>query len=160
MLFRSEFGNSLFVRGEFGLSKDSGKSNYFDLSGDTLLIVNEDGFAYYKQASDLKKLDVRGGGKTFIRNGDYVLRFDNGELSYRLIGEKYQNSKGTYAFAIGEIVNQKNPENPFRLLRNENGRLSLVDSSGNPLRTDGTVEEPPAQEEPPVQEEQIGRAHV
>lgn len=150
---KKELGGDLFVDGEFGLSKDSGKKNYFEFTGDSLTVVNDGGKLYYKLNKDLKKLDVKGSGSTFIRNGDAVMEFTDGKVMYKIMPKEFQEASGGFKYTIDEIVNYKDEKNPFKVVKGEDGKLSLVDSTDKPVEPDGSIQQPPQDDTPPTDNE-------
>jgi hypothetical protein len=152
----------LFASGEFGIGKDSGVSNYFDLTDDILTIINEgSNTLHYTMNSDLKKLDIKGSGTTNIKNGDQILQFSGDKLSYKKLPSEYQNFGGELKHTIEEIVNVKDGNNPYKITKDKNNNLALMDSSGEKppegeidLRTPEEKEQEEKEQEEEVEEEE------
>jgi hypothetical protein len=148
-----EFKGDLFASGKYNIGKGGAEGeSYFDLSGGVLTVKSEGGDTlHYEQGSDLTKLDVSGSGTTFIRNGDNFMKFQNNKMSGRLLPAELQEHDGKYAYTIDEIVDPENPENPYKIVKGEDGNVVLQDSSGKAADINqlGVIVAPPVVEETP-----------
>lgn len=148
-LNKKEFEGELFAVGEFGIGKKE-QGSYFDLTEEVLTIVNEgNNRLYYQQGLNLKELDVKGSGTTYIRNGDYVLKFKGDEFIYKKVPAGDFKEGGKMKYTIDKIVNQRDKDNPLKIAEKD-GKLTLMDSSGKelPVGRDVTVPRPEETEEP------------
>lgn len=136
----------VFASGEYGIGEKGDYKSYFNLDGDKLTIVSDgNDVLHYNLETDLAKLDVSGSGKTYIRNGDYLMRFtDGGILSVRPLPD------GKYGHTVQEIVNVNDAKNPFKLIKGEDDKIALMDSSGKAIVFDenGKVKVPPKKKAP------------
>jgi len=124
----------LFANGEYGIGKGGDYSSFINLEGDTLVIVSDgSNKLYYHQGSNLKKIHATGKGTTYIRNGDYVLKFEKGKLKTRLLPKVFHRADGKYGFTADEIVNVDDAKDPYKIGKGKDGKKILTNSKGDPV---------------------------
>ncbi len=119
---------------KIGVTDNAGSIDY---SGNKLIIrTSANNEVSLIQSKDFSELDVKGAGTTYIRNGDYLLKFNGDKFFVKPFDKKYQVNGGKFSHQIQSITNAKDAKNPYKIIKKDKG-ISLTTTKGeilNPLK--------------------------